>query len=98
MSRRNGSSTRRSSMATQKSQSNEATLNAGPATTKSRKPRAPKKVNGSASARSAAPRDSEAPTEVLFKDPPNPYAIPQPPYIWIDHPEQSERLLSAVYV
>ena len=50
----------------------------------------------STSARSAA---SEAtPAEVVFRDQPNPYHPPQPPFIWIDHPQEHERLLGPVYV
>lgn len=43
------------------------------------------------------PRASR-PTEILFKELPNPYKEPIPPYIWIDHPSQSERLLGSTYV
>ncbi len=59
--------------------------------------RTPRKTGGSVSARSAAGR-SEEPTEIVFKELPNPYHLPQPPFIWIDHPEQNERLLGPVYV
>ncbi|HVO33726.1 MAG TPA: hypothetical protein VMU17_07410 [Elusimicrobiota bacterium] len=36
--------------------------------------------------------------EILFKDLPNPYKPANPPYIWIDHPQQNERLHGSVYV
>jgi len=39
-----------------------------------------------------------SPTEILFKDQPNAYQKPQPPFIWIDHPQERERLLGPVYV
>lgn len=39
-----------------------------------------------------------APAEILFKDLPNPFQTPIPPYIWIDHPQDGERLQGPVYV
>lgn len=48
-------------------------------------------------ARPAAKRSAE-PSEILFTEPPNPYRQPEPPYIWIDHPQERERLLGPVYV
>lgn len=41
---------------------------------------------------------SAAPVEILFKDLPNPYVQAEPPYIWIDHPQQNEILRGPVYV
>jgi hypothetical protein len=72
------------------------TLN-GSTPVKRRKAKASRKPSSSASSRSAA-RMSDAPVEILFTDPPNPNVTPQPPYIWIDHPQQGERLLAPVYV
>jgi len=55
-----------------------------------------RKTAGTASktARASAP----APIEILFKEEPQQGPEPVPPYIWIDHPVQSERLLSNEYV
>src|SRR5688500_4716783 len=64
---------------------------------KSRSTRATRKPAGSTSARSGAPRSSE-PSEILFTVEADPSKTPQPPYIWIDHPQQGERLLGPVYV
>jgi hypothetical protein len=36
--------------------------------------------------------------ETVFKDEPNPYKTPIPPYIWIDHPTQGEKLSAPTYV
>lgn len=59
--------------------------------------RAPRKAASSASSRAAAGRTPDV-TEIVFRELPNPYHLPQPPFIWIDHPEQNERLLGPVYV
>lgn len=56
-----------------------------------------RKASGSASARAAAGRTAES-AEIIFKDQPNPYHPTQPPFIWIDHPQERERLLGPVYV
>lgn len=64
--------------------------------TKGRKTKSPRKTSGVASARSAAP-SSAAPAEILFEELPNPFHQPVPPYIWIDFPEQGERLLGPIY-
>jgi hypothetical protein len=78
--------------------SSSGTLNGSSTPSKRRgKAKAARKPSSSASGRSGA-RLTDAPVEILFKDPPNPYVTPQPPYIWIDHPQQNERLLGPVYV
>src|SRR5262245_32146000 len=51
----------------------------------------------SATASSRASKASQ-PAEILFKEPPNPYRTPTPPYIWIDHPQANERLRGPAYV
>ena len=56
-----------------------------------------RRASTSTSNRSAAPRTAE-PSEILFKDQPNPYHPSIPPFIWIDHPQERERLLGPVYV
>ena len=48
--------------------------------------------------RKAAPAGPSAPTEILFREEPNPHLQPVPPYIWIDHPQEGERLYAAHYV
>jgi hypothetical protein len=66
-------------------------------TTKGGKSKTSRKGGGSAASRSETARTT-SPTEILFKDQPNPYHAPQPPFIWIDHPQERERLLGPVYV
>jgi hypothetical protein len=75
------------------------TINGSAAPGKRKKAKAPstRKPSSSASSRSSA-RLTDVPVEILFKDPADPNVTPVPPYIWIDHPEQSERLLGPVYV
>jgi hypothetical protein len=47
----------------------------------------------------AQPADrAESSAETVFTDLPNPQRKPEPPFIWIDHPQQGERLLSSHYV
>lgn len=46
----------------------------------------------------AAAQPAASATEILFKDTPNPYHPPQPPFIWIDFPREQERLRGPVYV
>jgi hypothetical protein len=60
-------------------------------------PTAPSSTKRRASRKAASTTDSR-PVEVLFKEQPNPYHKPQPPFIWIDHPQQNERLRGPVYV
>jgi hypothetical protein len=55
-----------------------------------------RKTGPVSSARAAAPREA-TPAEVLFDQLPNPYHPPAPPYIWIDYPQQDERLLGPIY-
>ncbi len=64
---------------------------------KTRKSKAPKKSAAPRAARASLP-GRQAGAEILFEQAPNPYQTPQPPYIWIDHPEERERLLGPVYV
>jgi hypothetical protein len=68
-----------------------AVSNAPAAPSKSRKSKTPRKS-------APAPRTAGASAEILFQEPPNPNITPQPPYIWIDHPQERERLLGPVYV
>ena len=67
-----------------------ATANPQEMTSTKRKTR---RKSGSTAA-SAAPL---AEKEILFKDLPNPFETPQPPFIWIDYPQANERLLAPVY-
>lgn len=70
-----------------------STAEAAPSKASKRKTRkAPIK---SSAAKPAAP---SGPSEILFKELPNPYQTPEPPFIWIDFPQQSERLFEATYV
>jgi hypothetical protein len=56
-----------------------------------------KKAVATPTGRSAAgPR--MAPGETVFQDLPSPYHAPVAPYIWIDHPQQNERLRAPIYV
>ncbi len=41
---------------------------------------------------------SRVPVEILFTQEPNPYRAPEPPFIWIDFPTQSENFSSSEYV
>src|SRR5579872_5737588 len=50
------------------------------------------------SIRAAKKPATAGPAEILFKDLPNPYQQPVPPYIWIDHPQQNETLSAPTYV
>jgi len=52
----------------------------------------------SGAAKTPAARKSAGPVEILFKELPNPYRQPEPPYLWIDYPQQNERLLGSEYV
>lgn len=56
-----------------------------------------RKTTRKASSRPAK-KASNVDMEILFKDEPNPYLQPVPPYIWIDHPQEAETLLGPVYV
>src|SRR4051812_32485782 len=91
----NGSSTRRRSMAAsdENTQAGSGTLTGNPSTP-AKKPRI--KTNRKAPAatsrsgiRPAANKPTEPSfTEIIFKEEPNPAVTPQPPYIWIDFPQQ----------
>jgi hypothetical protein len=61
--------------------------------------KAPASGSRAGTTRTSASKPAPAPavTEIIFKDEPNPYVTPQPPYIWIDFPQQSERLLGPIY-
>ena len=59
-----------------------------------RSPRRP----GAASKRSRALPETSSSGEIVFADLPNPYHKPQPPFIWIDHPQEQERLSGPVSV
>jgi hypothetical protein len=48
--------------------------------------------------RATKKRAAAGPREIVFKELPNPYQPATPPYIWIDHPLQNERLLAPTYV
>ena len=62
-------------------------------------PAAPSKGGKSKAARNkAAVTTASSPTEIVFKDQPSPYQAPRPPFIWIDHPQERERLRGPVYV
>ena len=54
--------------------------------------------NPASAARTTGARKAPGPVEILFKELPNPYVQPQPPYIWIDYPQQNERLFAPMYV
>lgn len=41
---------------------------------------------------------SSGPLEILFTQEPNPHRQPEPPYIWIDYPQQAEVLRGPQYV
>ena len=60
---------------------------------------APPKPNATTAPKKAGRKKSAAaaPTEILFKDKPNPALSPAPPFIWIDHPQQDERLYASHY-
>lgn len=78
------------------------TPNSEAATAKKKKARASRKASSPSTSRSLPAgrpaRDPASSAEIIFKDLPNPSRTPPPPFIWIDHPLQSERLLSPVYV
>lgn len=61
-----------------------------------------KKTSRKASSRSSSskpvPVRHTGPIEILFTQEPTPHREPQPPYIWIDFPTQSENLTSPTYV
>ena len=46
----------------------------------------------------ADPTRTDAPSEILFKEEPNPYRVSDPPFLWIDYPQEKERLRAPVYV
>lgn len=83
-------------MATQSSSSS----NPGPGTltgeqtssTKSRRSKSPRRASAPRAGKTGTPS-----AEILFKELPNPYQTPQPPYIWIDYPQEGERLLGPAY-
>jgi len=85
-------------MANNENESVSAVINA--AAGKSSKPRKSKsttrKASSASSSRSAAVQPAAA-SEILFTEDPNPYLSPAPPYIWIDFPQQNERLLGPLY-
>jgi len=75
----------------------------GGATTPATKKKAAKKSGPSVREQttpSAKPLASppSAPVETLFTQEPNPYHPPVAPYLWIDHPSQSETLRAPTYV
>jgi hypothetical protein len=79
-------------------QENIETISGTPSTTGKRKA-SRKPATGKASKRAvAAAGPVVTPTEILFKELPNPYKPAQPPFIWIDHPQQNERLQGPTYV
>ena len=61
------------------------------------KARSARKAASAVSARSSAAR-AESPAEILFTNQPNPYHPTPPPFLWIDFPQQNERLTGPVYV
>ena len=65
-----------------------------------RKTGSPSRAPGLPAPKRASPTAPVAtePTEIVFKELPNPYRQPEPPYIWIDHPQEGDRLNSAEYV
>ncbi|MFA5976243.1 MAG: hypothetical protein WC859_08800 [Elusimicrobiota bacterium] len=48
--------------------------------------------------RASVSKAASAPVEILFKELPNPFQTAEPPYIWIDHPQQKEMLSGPTYV
>jgi len=64
-------------------------------TTPSRKTKTPRKSTGAP--RQRTPARTATVAEILFTALPNPSEQPVPPYIWIDHPSQDERLLGPIY-
>jgi hypothetical protein len=70
------------------------------APTKSGKTKAPRKSSGAAKRPASAEPSpaASASQEIVFKEQPNPFHPPKPPFIWIDHPQEQERLTGPVYV
>jgi hypothetical protein len=67
---------------------------------KAKRPKAPRKASPARSSRVAkSPTSAPAvtPGDILFTLPPDPTKTPIPPYIWIDYPQEAERLLGPVY-
>ncbi len=63
------------------------------------KRKAPAKAKAPARAKAAPVAVSASqPVEILFTQEPNPYHQPVPPYLWIDFPQQGDRLLGPDYV
>ena len=52
----------------------------------------------SAGSRPTAKAPTSLPKEILFKELPDPQKRPEPPYLWIDFPQQGEILLGPAYV
>jgi len=57
-----------------------------------------KKANAANPTGRSAAGPRMAPGETVFQDLPSPYHAPVAPYIWIDHPQQNERLRAPIYV
>jgi hypothetical protein len=78
--------------------------NNGEASTQTSKRKSARKSGSSARQQTPAitpkrsPARNTGPVEILFTQEPNPYHTPQPPYIWIDYPTQSETLRATAYV
>jgi hypothetical protein len=80
---------------------NTQTVAGNPVSTPSKRKPAPRKTPAAgrpAPAPARKPATSGGPTEILFKELPNPYRQPEPPFIWIDFPQQNERLFVPEYV
>ena len=73
------------------------TSNAAVTPSKKGKARSQRKTVAAPSTR-ASTASSESPAEILFTNPPSPYHPTPPPFLWIDYPQQNERLAGPVYV
>jgi hypothetical protein len=82
----------------QSSQSPSSALEGNPPATPSRsgKVKSPRK-DIAASPKRPSPASAATSAEILFKEQPNPAQAPKPPFIWIDHPREQERLTGPVY-
>jgi hypothetical protein len=91
-------------MASNSPSGNVPTTENGSAAAASTKRKPTRKTTGASSAASTPKTSarktpaSQAPTEILFKETPSPYSAPIPPFIWIDHPQENERLSATDYV
>lgn len=101
--RHNGSSTRRDSMAINTVNQSDTTAAANttsvPTARSSKKKSALKNSTASLPGSRTAGKPGPTPgaSEIVFKELPNPYRPPVPPFIWIDYPISNERLQAPMY-